>query len=110
MADRLFAICAGSLRAHEYDWHRIIGAGQLFLKFQAVNSRQLHVDDQASSFPGRSRLQKLLGRTETLNYVSRRLHTVFQRLTHEHVIVYHRDVSLQCIHPGQQAVPRFQGS
>ena len=59
LPDRPFAIRAISLRAHEDDWHTIVGAGQFALKFQAVNAGQLYVNDQANRFPRTFRRQKL---------------------------------------------------
>jgi hypothetical protein len=106
LPDRLFTIRAGSLSAYEYDRDAIIGAGQLVLEFQAADSRQLNVDHQTSRVPRGSRLQKLFCRSEACNHVSRRFHTVLQRLTHERVIVDNYDVPLQSlIHLGQLAVP-----
>jgi hypothetical protein len=96
-AHRFFTIRLSSLCADKYDRHPIVRTGKSVLQFEACYARQLYVDDQAGSFPRRSGSQKLLGRIEALNVISRRLHAVSQRLPHKHVIIDDRDATVQYV-------------
>lgn len=45
--DGSFTVRVGSVRGDEHDWDTIVSSSELALKLQAVNARQMHIDDQA---------------------------------------------------------------
>ena len=87
-----------TVAGHEDDRDLHASPGQLLLKFQAVQTRHMHIKNQAGRPIWEFYIQKGLGRFEELNFEARRFDKAPESLAHGCVVIYNENDWIHSAH------------